>query len=138
MPVERFAAAVAAATAGDRWVADGNYRAIRDQLWLRATHIVWLIFRRRTVWSRVFVRTMRRVFFRTALSHGNRDSFRSAFLSHDSILLWSVTSFSRNRQKYARLREDPSHAHLHWTELTHPSQAAGIIEAFAGGASPAR
>lgn len=46
-----------------------------------------------------------------------------AFLSRDSILLWSYTTFAKNRIKFPKLREDPRYAHLQWTEITRPSQA---------------
>ena len=40
VPAESFEAGVRAATAGDRWVADGNCSAIRELLSSRATHNV--------------------------------------------------------------------------------------------------
>lgn len=41
VPHEQFEARVRSATEGERWVADGNYTAVRDVLWARAAHIVW-------------------------------------------------------------------------------------------------
>jgi hypothetical protein len=41
-PPETFLARVAAATAGERWVADGNYSRAQGLLWPRAEAIVWL------------------------------------------------------------------------------------------------
>lgn len=129
-----FAAAVMAATDGECWVADGNYSAVRDVLWPRATHVLWLNFGRATVYSRVLRRTIRRIVFRTTLSHGNRETFRAAFLSHDSILLWSLTTFAKNRRKFAALRGDPQYSHLAWTEIRHPVSARAFIESQAGAA----
>ena len=60
VPPAQFEHAVLAATTGDRWVADGNYSAVRDVLWSRATHVVWLNFGRWTVFSRVLRRTIGR------------------------------------------------------------------------------
>ncbi|WP_162980859.1 AAA family ATPase, partial [Pseudomonas aeruginosa] len=57
VPHERFEHAVEQATTGPRWVADGNYSAVRELLWGRATHVVWLNFGRWTVFSRVLRRT---------------------------------------------------------------------------------
>ena len=128
VPTADFRQAVDQASAGPHWVADGNYSAVRDVLWPRATHVVWLNYGRWTVCGRVLSRTLGRVLRRTELFHGNRESLRMALLSRDSILLWSWTSFARNRRKFAALRADPSYAHLQWTELTHPSQAQAWIE----------
>lgn len=128
-PTVAFHAAVAQATTDAHWVADGNYSAVRDVLWGRGTHIVWLNYGRRTVWPRVLLRTMHRALWRTPLFHGNRESLRSAFFSRDSIVLWSLRTFSKNRQKYTRLRHDPQYRHLQWTEFTHPAQAAAWLAA---------
>ncbi|VWC59402.1 toxin [Burkholderia contaminans] len=130
VPPEQFESAVLAATAGDRWVADGNYSAVRDALWSRATHVIWLNFGRRTVFSRVLWRTLSRGLMRTELSHGNRESLRMAF-SRESVLLWSYTTFARNRVKFAGLRDDPKFAHLHWVEITSPSRTRSIIDMLA-------
>ncbi|MDR8052409.1 toxin [Burkholderia cenocepacia] len=131
VPPEQFEREVLAATAGDRWVADGNYSAVRDVLWSRATHVVWLNFGRWTVFSRVLRRTLGRGLMRTELFHGNRESLRMAFCSRDSVLLWSYTTFAKNRVKFAGLRNDPKYAHLHWTEITEPSRTRAVIETLA-------
>lgn len=131
VPHAQFESAVRASTTGERWVADGNYSAVRDVLWSRATHIVWLNFGRTTVFPRVLWRTISRGLLRTRLSHGNRESLRMSFFSKDSILLWSYSTFAENRIKFANLREAPDYAHLEWTEITRPSQAKAFIKSCA-------
>src|SRR5258707_9298493 len=39
---DRFVGRVDAATAAENWGADGNYAKVRELLWSRATHLVWL------------------------------------------------------------------------------------------------
>lgn len=129
VPTEQFRAATQQATTPARWVADGNYSAVRDVLWGRGTHIVWLNYGRRTVWPRVLWRTIHRALWRTPLFHGNRESLRSAFFSRDSIVLWLLTTFRKNRRKYTALRQDPQYDHLQWTEFTHSAQAAAWLAA---------
>jgi adenylate kinase family enzyme len=128
VPHASFQNAIHEATLGECWVADGNYSAVRDLLWPRATHVVWLNFGRTIVFSRLLWRTIGRSILRTELSHGNRESLRMAFLSRDSILLWSYTTFAKNRVKYSKLREDPRYSHLQWTEITQPRQARQFIK----------
>ena len=128
VPHHQFENAVLNATTGDRWVADGNYSAVRDVLWSRATHVVWLNFGRATVLSRVLWRTLGRGLLRTTLSHGNRESLQMAFFSKDSILLWSYSTFDQNRLRFAALREDAQYGHLAWTEMTRPSDTKAFIE----------
>jgi len=119
---EEFTRSVHKAALGESWVIDGNYTVVRPVLWPRATHIVWLNFSRTVVFSRVFWRTIKRAVFRQQLWHGNRESFHKAFFSRESIMLWSMTTYAKNRIKYAKLREQPEFAHLSWVELQRPSQ----------------
>lgn len=128
VPPEQFKHSVAEATQGACWVADGNYSAVRDVLWPRATHVVWLNYGRFTVFSRLLWRTLSRGIARTRLSHGNRESLRMAFFSRDSILLWSLSTYAKNQAKFAALRDGNEFAHLQWTELTEPSLAAAFLK----------
>lgn len=124
---EQFRRSVAADSEGEQWIADGNYSAVRDILWARATHVLWLNYGRWTVFGRVLRRTLGRGLRRTELFNGNRESMRMAFLSRDSVLLWSLTTWHKNQIKFAALRNSPEYAHLQWTELTHPAQAQAFI-----------
>lgn len=128
VPHSQFENAVKNATEGESWVVDGNYGAVRELLWTRATHVVWLNFERTTVFPRVFWRTIRRAILGTRLSHGNRESLRRAFFSRDSILLWAYTSFGRNRKNFSQLREDPRYNHLQWNEFKQPAHAEAFLK----------
>jgi len=128
VPHHQFESAVLAATDMHAWVADGNYSAVRDVLWARATHIVWLNYPAAAIARRLLWRTLRRGLLRTPLWQGNRESLRMAFFSRDSILLWAYSTFGKNRRRYSALRRDLRYAHLDWQEITHPSQAVRWIE----------
>lgn len=136
VPGAQFRQSVIEATRAERWVADGNYSAVREQLWPQATHVVWLDYDRFTVFSRVLWRTLSRGLLRTRLFHGNRESLRTAFFSRDSILLWSFTSYARNRRAFAALRQQPAFAHLQWTQLHEPAQADALLQALARAPCP--
>ena len=77
-PIEEatLRAEVGAFVAGDAWVVDGNYRAVRDLLWARATAIVVLDPPRRVVMARVGRRTFARLLTRRKLWNGNRERWR--------------------------------------------------------------
>jgi adenylate kinase family enzyme len=127
-PDSEFSDAVRDAVRGDRWVVDGNYSVVRELVWPRATHIIWLNFSRRIVFSRVLWRTLKRVAVGERLWHGNRESLSRAFLSRESILLWAVTTYKKNQDKYAKLRLSGQFQHLDWQEFTTPSQATRFVE----------
>ncbi len=126
-PSEQFEAAARQAAAGERWVIDGNYSVVRAAVWPRATHIVWLDYGRATVMARIVRRTLWRLWTRAPLWQGNRESWRRAFLSRDSIILWSATTWTKNHAKYARLRDDATLAHLTWVRLARPRDATAWL-----------
>ena len=61
------------ATTGDGWVVDGNYSAVRDVVWPRATAIVWLDYHRGVVMRRVLWRSVERAITRRPLWNDNRE-----------------------------------------------------------------
>lgn len=115
---------------GDAWVVAGNYGLARQVLWPQATTIVWLNFSLPVVLWRGLRRTVARVFTRQALFHGNRESFRRAFLSRDSILWWIVSTFDRRRREFEQLRASAQYPHLVWMEARNPREAAALLHAL--------
>ncbi len=109
---ELFRARVAAALEDGAWVVDGNYSKARDLIWDRADTLIWLDFPAAITFARLLRRTLRRAFRREELWAGNRESFHKTFLSRESILLWFVKSYGKNRARYPRLLSDPRYAHL--------------------------
>ena len=86
------------ALAGDGWVVDGNYsgklgRYVIDQ----ADEIVWLDLPLHTTWWRLLRRTLRRLRTRELICGANRENFRQAFLSRESILVYSLRTYRRTR-----------------------------------------
>ena len=93
---------VAALVAADAWVVDGSYRnAVGDIVWSRADTLVWLDYPLRTILWRVWCRTVRRLWTREVLWNGNRERFRTAFLSKESLFVWAVRMHARRRREYA-------------------------------------
>jgi adenylate kinase family enzyme len=137
-PQDIFRQAVAAATSAERWVSDGNYAVVRDLVWGRATAVIWLDYPFATVLWRALYRTLRRALLREELYSGNRESFRKALLSRDSILWWVVTTWARRRREYPMLLEQPAFAHLEVIALKSPREADLFLRREAGAPDIAR
>lgn len=114
---------VAVALAGDRWVVDGNYSAVRDIVWSRADTLVWLDYSAGTVLWRLLTRTLRRGLRQEELWNGNRERLWTNFLSRDSIFLWMFKTHWKRRRTYAALLAAREHAHLHAIRLFAPREA---------------
>lgn len=128
-PRAEFRALVEDATAGRHWVVDGNYSGVRDVMWARATDVVWLDYGRLTVWSRILRRTLLRALRGDVVCAGNRESFRQSFLSRDSVVLWSLKTFDRNRRRYESLQASDNWPSLNWHVLKRPADARAFIDA---------
>ena len=113
---------VAAAGAGERWVSDGTYSAVRDLVWARADTVVWLDLPRRTVMRRITWRTLRRVAGRAELWNGNRERWRNVFTwdKDESVIAWAWQTYDSRRERYAALAADPANARLRFVRLTSP------------------
>ena len=126
-PIEEFRHLVSQAVAGEAWSLDGNYSAVRDIVWPRATAVIWLNYSLPATFYRVLKRTARRVLRQEELYAGNRESFRRSFLSRESILVWVLTTYRRRRREYPRLLAEPQHAHLHVTTVRSPPEAERLL-----------
>lgn len=98
---EEFRARVEQALSSPGWVADGSYHGkLGDSVLERADFIVWLDLPFRTVMRRVWSRTLRRIRDREELWGGNRETWRDAFFSRDSLFVWVVKTHRSRRRRY--------------------------------------
>jgi adenylate kinase family enzyme len=137
-PEAEFRRLVAAAVTAERWVADGNYSAVRDLLWPRAERVIWLNYGFARVAWRSLSRTLARCVTRQQLWHGNRESARRAFASRQSILLWVATTFRRRRAQFMQIRAAGVFAQLEWLEFRHPGAAQRWLRSLPQGARSAQ
>jgi adenylate kinase family enzyme len=87
---EEFVRRVNEAIRAEAWVLDGNYGPVRDRVWPRATHLVWLDYGRPVIMARVISRTLFRAVLRTELWAGNRERWRQLLRpSHPIRWAWS-------------------------------------------------
>jgi adenylate kinase family enzyme len=121
---------VTKATAGDAWVVDGNYSAVRDIVWGRAQAVIWLDFPLRTVLWRYATRTRRRIRTGEELwpGTGNRERLSMHLLSRDSLLWWILSTYRRRRRDYLRLPAKTPH--LAWVRLRSAGEADAWLAAL--------
>jgi adenylate kinase family enzyme len=102
-PAEEFRRRVEAVLDDDAgWVADGNYRTRLDSLVVdRAELVVWVDPPFPVLFVRLLRRTIRRARSREELWGTNVDTWRNAFLSRDSLLLFALKTRRRWRRRGA-------------------------------------
>lgn len=128
--IEEFRPLVEKAIAGESWVVDGNYSKVRDLIWKRATHIIWLNLPFFLVLGRVLHRTVRRILLREELFSGNRETWRLAFLQRDSLIWWMITTYYRRRREYRAFFDQNRGTHLACIEFRTQSQADEFLHSL--------
>jgi adenylate kinase family enzyme len=122
-PPQVFRDRVTEALSGDCWVVDGNYSAVRNIVWSRAETVVFLDYSFWLIMGRLLRRTLRRSLKQEELWNGNREDIRKSFFSQESIVLWMLQTYQRNRKKYPLLFQQPDYAHLSVVNLQSPKMA---------------
>lgn len=126
-PRETFRDEVVAAIAGTRWIAEGNYRSVRDLVWSRATALVWLDYPFPFVLWRAFRRTLIRGVRRQQLYNDNRESLLRGLLHPGGTFWWAVRSHLRRRRETRAALGSAPFAHLEVFEIRDPSVADALI-----------
>jgi adenylate kinase family enzyme len=124
---DEFMRRVGAAVSADAWVLDGNYGAVRDIIWNRATHLIWLDYSRWVVMVRVIGRSVVRAVDQTELWAGNREDWRRWWRPSHPIR-WAWSTWRRRRLQLEQLLQSPQYQHLVVLRLRKPWQARGVVE----------
>ena len=112
LPLTEFRTAVREEVARNEWVIDGNYSKLREIIWLRATHLIWLNLPFLRIFWHALSRTVKRVVTREELWAGNTETFPQVIFDRDSILWWVIRSHRRRSREYHQLIEDGTYPHL--------------------------
>ena len=125
-PTERdaFRAKARAALSPSGWVADGNYRKVRDIVWSRAHTLVWLDYPLAVILWRLARRSLRRVTRQEKLWGHSQETWRGLFFSRDSLFLWALQKQWSRRREYRQLVADPAYTHLAIYRFRHPRETA--------------
>jgi adenylate kinase family enzyme len=125
---DRFQDEVRALSAGDGWVIDGNYSAVREIVWRRADTVVFLDLPRRRVMRSVITRSLSRVLRRTELWNGNRETVANVLHPRDSIVVWAWTQHAKYGKRYGAAMHDPAWDHLDFVRLRSRREANAWLD----------
>ena len=130
LPAPDFRARVEALVAGETWVIDGNYTAVRDLVWARADTVVWIDLPRPLVMRRIIGRTFRRAVLRRELWNGNREPASNWLTLNPerSIIMWSWTQHAKYRIRYAEAMADPALGHIRFVRLRSPADVRAFLD----------
>jgi adenylate kinase family enzyme len=127
---EEFVRRVNEAIEAEAWVVDGNYGPVRDRVWPRATHLVWLDYERPVIMARVISRTLVRAVLRTELWAGNRERWRQ-MLRPSHPIRWAWNTWERRRRETAERLAQRECAHLVVLRLRRPREVSPAMDLLA-------
>jgi adenylate kinase family enzyme len=130
LATDEFVRRAGQAAAGDGWVIDGNYTAVRSLIWARADTVVWLDLPRRIVMRRIIWRTIRRVISRAELWNGNREPWQNLIRGNpeESVIAWAWHKHAVYRQRYAAAALDPAWAHGRFIRVTSRRDVRALLD----------
>lgn len=123
-----FFAALEARLKCDNWVLDGNYTRSIPIKWKDVDTIIWIDFSfTRTVFQAV-KRAITRIVSQQELwpNTGNRESVKKLF-SRDSIVLWTLKCYHRNKVRYSKLSSSPDLKHITIVRLQSPRACQNFL-----------
>jgi adenylate kinase family enzyme len=115
------------ALSSDEWVLDGNYTRTIPVKWKRVQMVVYLDLPFPTVLFRVIKRSLIRSFKDEELWAGNRETFWKTFFTRDSIILWTLKMFHKNRKEYPKLFEKLKYSHIKFIRLRSDKEVEDFV-----------
>lgn len=126
-----FIRRIDAAISCPAWVMAGGYSNVRDRIWTRATHVVWLDYSRSVIMRRVIWRSVARALDRRELwpGTGNREN-AAMWLRADHPIRWAWDTYHRRRTEFTARFADARFAHLVKHRLATPAAADRLVAAL--------
>lgn len=124
-PLSLLRERTSAAIAGDRWVTDGNKRAVRDLVWPRADTVIWLDYPFYVSLWRLAKRARTRTssLSAQAADTGSRSALPRQMLAAARGVLTALRSHRGQRREYPRMFAQPANSHLAVARLRSPRAA---------------
>lgn len=111
------------------WVLDGNYFRTTSIKWANVDLVIWLDYS----FSRTFYRAVKRAVIRSLTKKelwkgtGNTESFRRAFLSKESILLWVINSYPKVNKRYNELIKSEEYPHIKFLKISTTKESEKFL-----------
>lgn len=116
----------------DAWVVDGNYNRTAEIKWKEVEAIVWIDLPFWLTFYQAVTRALKRTLSGKELwpGTGNVETFSRTFLSRDSILLWTISSYRRVKKRYLKLMENPIKDDVKFYRLRSRREVKAFIESI--------
>jgi adenylate kinase family enzyme len=114
---------------GDCWVLDGNYTRTIPIKWEKPLIVIWLDLSFLATFKQAVLRALKRAYSKEELWEGtdNRESFLKSFFTSDSIIWWTIKTYSNNRRKNREHFENPDYSHIKFYRVSSHDESDQLI-----------
>ncbi len=114
----------------ESWILDGNYNRTIPIKWEKVNLVIWLDYSFVRTLLQAFKRAIKRSYTKEELwvGTGNKESFKRNFFSKDSIILWTIKTHKKVRQKYNQLMNSDKFSNIKFIRLRSPEEAKRYLE----------
>ena len=125
---EEFFPKLEKALLSDMWILDGNYTRTIPIKWKRVQMVVYLDLPFHVVLYRIVKRSLLRGIRKEDLWHGNRETVWKHLFTSDSMILWTIRTFKKNRKKYSELFARKEYSHIKFVRLSNKEEVESFPE----------
>ena len=125
---EEFFPKLEKALLSDMWILDGNYTRTIPIKWKRVQMVVYLDLPFHVVLYRIVKRSLLRGIRKEELWHGNRETVWKHLFTSDSMILWTIRTFKKNRKKYSELFARKEYSHSKFVRLSNKEEVESFPE----------
>ncbi|MEK7433862.1 MAG: adenylate kinase [Cyanobacteriota bacterium] len=86
-----------------KWILDGNYRILRENIWKETDVIIWLNYKFSTILYSAMKRSFRRIFFKEKSCNNNIETLSRTLFSKKSIFYWIYKTYKPRREEYKKI-----------------------------------
>lgn len=125
---EEFFEKLEQALGQDSWVLDGNYTRTIPIKWKEVDTVIWIDFSFLRTFYQASSRAISRIISQEEIwpGTGNKETWGKLF-SKDSIVLWMLKNYRRNKRRYAILDQNPAYEHIKFIRLRSPKDCLAFL-----------
>ena len=114
----------------ENWVLDGNYDRTQDLKWEKVDKIIFLDLPFYLILFRIIKRSFIRSLTRKILWAGNQENIFKHLLTKDSLILWVIKTFQKNRREYSFLENSNEIPNINFIRLKSKRQLKAFYESL--------
>jgi len=111
------------------WVLDGNYTRTIPIKWREVDTIIWIDFNFPRTLFQALKRAISRIISKEEIwpGTGNKESLKG-LLSRDSIVLWTIRTYYKNRTKNLDFLNNPAYKDIEFIRLRSPKECQNYLD----------